>query len=108
MSARDELAGILKENRAPWVTNTEHREMEQTQATAILAAGYRKPRTITTFEELDALPDGVLVLTEQGGYWESIKRMDGLNWWKEPGASNVSRSLDLTLPATILYEPVEQ
>jgi len=74
-------------------------------AHAILAAGYRKPRTITTMEELDALPDGVLILTEQGGYWESIKRMDGKNWWKEPGATFVSPSSDLTLPVTVLHEP---
>lgn len=73
-------------------------------ADAILAAGYRKPRTVTTVEELDALPDAVLVLTEQGGYWESIKRMDGRNWWHEPGNTNVSPSEDLTLPATVLHE----
>jgi len=30
-------------------------------AEAILAAGYRKPRTVTTVEELDALPAGTLI-----------------------------------------------
>jgi hypothetical protein len=35
-------------------------------ATAILAAGYRKPRTITTIEELDALPDMTVVMTIHG------------------------------------------
>ena len=39
---REELAKIIFENRKPWVTNTEHRAMEQVQADAILAAGYTK------------------------------------------------------------------
>ena len=29
---REELAKIIFENRKPWVTNTEHRAMEQEQA----------------------------------------------------------------------------
>lgn len=95
MSARDELAGIIARNRNEYADQTADR---------ILASGYRKPRTITAAEELDALPDGVLILTEQGGYWESIKRIDGMNWWHEPGRSSVTRSEDLTLPATVLHE----
>lgn len=93
---RDELAAIIRQEPGYPASRL---------ADVILAAGYRKPRTITEYEELDALPDGVLILTEQGGYWESIKRMDGMNWWKEPGAYNVSLSADLTLPATVLHEP---
>ena len=96
MSAeRDELTDIISSNRNEYADNT---------ASRILAAGYRKPRTITTVDELDALPDAVLILTEQGGYWESIKRMDRKNWWHEPGSTNVSPSEDLTLPATVLHE----
>ncbi|TVU61594.1 hypothetical protein FQP90_13720 [Paenarthrobacter nitroguajacolicus] len=43
MSARDDLAQIITNNRTIWVTNTEHLAMEQAQADAIIAAGYSKP-----------------------------------------------------------------
>lgn len=109
MSERDELADLatiigeqFEHHPGPACSLCED---INSAAAAVRMMGYRKPRTITTVEELDALPDAVLVLTEQGGYWESIKRMDGKNWWKEPGARNVSPSEDLTLPATVLYEP---
>ena len=107
MTARDDEARLLNWAREladpDWCLSVPKPAKDAIrQLVAVIEA---KPRTITTAEELDALTDGVLVLTEQGGYWESVKRMDGLNWWKEPGASKVSRSDDLTLPATVLYEP---
>lgn len=105
MSTRDELSAVI----ADALTRPHEGEpaLDSLRAAArVLAAGYRKSRTVTAEVELDALPDGVIILTEQGGIWESIKRHDGLNWWKEPGAkSSVSASYDLTLPATVLYEP---
>lgn len=49
-------------------------------ADAILAAGYSKPRTITTAEELDALPEGSAVLdadhdvsTKHDGRWHGYE-----------------------------------
>ena len=56
MSERNELADILNEatfeDGLPTIDFTEL----QRAADAILAAGYRKPRTVTTAAELDALP----------------------------------------------------
>lgn len=60
------------------------------------------PTIVTTYEELDALPDGSLIVSEQGGYWQAIKRQDGLNWWIEPGSKGVHATDDLTLPAEVL------
>lgn len=47
---RDELARLISSRHTMGAVD------------AILAAGYRKPRTITTVEELDALPVGSVVL----------------------------------------------
>ncbi|MDQ5861777.1 MAG: hypothetical protein M3536_05895 [Actinomycetota bacterium] len=113
MSERDELAAVIRGNRAPWVTNTEHHEMEQAQADAILAAGYRKPRTITTAAELDALPVGSVIRTSghedhfdprvavKTGFWMSESE------WEVADAEDFcldSGELD-DLPATVLWEP---
>jgi hypothetical protein len=62
MNDRDELAELIRSKRKPWVTNTEHWQMEDEQADAVLAAGYRKPRTITTVAELAALSPGTRFL----------------------------------------------
>jgi len=56
MNARDELAELIRSKRTPWVTNTEHWQMEDEQAEAILAAGYVKQRQVQTVADLDALP----------------------------------------------------
>ena len=69
---REELIGVIYSTPAPrvqlprsvWpfpVTVTE-------LADQILAAGYRKPWTVETVEELDALPDGSLVLADGDVY----------------------------------------
>ena len=104
MNGREELAEVLCRDDLYYDTGNHFELSIHDAADAILAAGYRKPRTITTAEELDALPHEALILTEDGGYWESIKRIDGKNWWKEPGSTKVSPSTDLTLPATVLHE----
>lgn len=63
------------------------------------------PRTITTVEELDALPDASVILFEQGGVWEH-QWDDGGRYWVTPGNSDeVFTSDKLALPATVLYEP---
>jgi hypothetical protein len=69
---------------------------------AILAAGYRKPRTITMVEELDALPVGSVVLDGDVG----VRRDDG--YWKLSDLAGVYASSEITLPATVLYEPEPQ
>jgi hypothetical protein len=71
-------------------------------ADAILAAGYRKPRTITTVEELDALPVGSVILDPAG---LSLHKNEFTGWCASNGAKNISgEMLDEALPATVLYE----
>ena len=69
----------------------------------ILAAGYRKPRTITTTDELDALPVGSIIRDPNGLALQL--RLDGC-WWVTNG--DVGLGLDdispEALPATVLWE----
>jgi hypothetical protein len=92
-SHRDELTTLVLGRTAPRA------------ADAILAAGYRKPRTITTVEELDALPvgsilfdvDGDVCQRFRGGWRATINERKGDPW--------LTDTLEVDLPATVLHEP---
>jgi len=66
-------------------------------ADGLIAKGYRKPHTITTVEELDALPDGTVLKSRFG---ELLELADGSWHFGDVGGSN-----DPSLPATVLYAP---
>lgn len=102
-AARKELAALIAKCFRIHPNGTAYLD-HAAGADAIIAAGYTKPRTITTVEELDALPNGSFIETEQGGYWQADKRGHGEIWWLEPGNPRSSLSEDLTLPATVLWE----
>lgn len=161
MSARDELTELIRENRAAWVTNSEHRQMEEAQADAIAAAGFRKvnnldasavervanvliedgafgvpwgdaseedraeamdkahvlleaaghamPRTITTAEELDALPVRSVLLTHGNKFGPlAVQKVSndepaGLDYFSVGMAMPYSAG-EIHLPATVLHE----
>ena len=69
----------------------------------ILAAGYRKPRIITTAEELDALPVGSVILDQVG---LSLHRNAFTGWCSSNGAKEIPMDMLMqeALPATVLYE----
>jgi len=79
-------------------------EIDRTRKTAdaILAAGYSKPRTITTEAELDALPSGSVILDSSG---EPNVLHD--NGWVLPGGGGgyTTWAVAQNLPAMVLYEP---
>ena len=77
---------------------------------AILAAGYRKPRTITTAEELDALPVESVVMSNMGNVYVKDFDLDDPSaiWWVTAGAVSEYPSISITLPATVLHEPETQ
>lgn len=93
-TARDELAQIIFDSRRPWVTKTEHRLMEQQQADAIIAAGYRKTRTVSTVAELDTLPFESVITDSYGTpYVCERHRLDGTgNEWCASGTSYLQES----------------
>jgi hypothetical protein len=80
------------------------RPIDRTLADAILDAGYTTPRVATTVEDLDALPEGAVILTEVGGVWERWPSGRIVSW-RETGRFDAASSMDLALPATILYTP---
>lgn len=58
------------------------------------------PREITTLEELEALPVGVVVHSDEGCVWER-----DISGWYEPGARHGCVASDIALPAAVLYLP---
>lgn len=95
MSAeRDELAEVV--NGADWISRS------QSIADAILAAGYRRPRQVTTVEELDALPAGTVI--HDGDPLTCCKWGDG-TWGTFAGDSYPTSRI--TLPATVLHRGAE-
>jgi len=111
MNARDELRGTLSntichatnypERAQPYLLGGDMSTVLDRTADAILAAGYRKPRTITTREELQALIEGAVIIDSagdvaelRGGYWCGY----------ETAAMSVHRQ-GKYLPATVIHEP---
>lgn len=104
---RDELARIIKspENFDGGPVSCGPNDVYAARtADAILAAGYRKPRQVTTVEELDALPNGTVVMDCHGEVarkltygWRVLVSESGFDAW-------LSDPLEETyLPATVLH-----
>ncbi|MET0993142.1 MAG: hypothetical protein ABWY20_03250 [Mycobacterium sp.] len=108
MSARDELADLLCREHLYYDTGSHLELSVDDAAAAILAAGYSKPRTITTVDELDALGRGATVLDVLGDVWTNDG--DAENQWGsvtagEPyGGPQWCGSSNILLAATVLYE----
>jgi hypothetical protein len=118
MSKRDELAKLLfvtDNHAAPepeheWEMTTRHNpayaEYAFALADAILAAGYRKPRTITTAEELEKLPYGSAVQTSDES--DTVVLKDKGTIFRNQSGADLSAT-DLwrygTRPFTLIYEP---
>jgi hypothetical protein len=69
--------------------------------------GYRKPRTITTAEELDALPQDAVVRDADRCVFDRdhiIDESHPLRWHPAGVAVDVGSEF-IALPATVLYEP---
>lgn len=106
MSARDELAAVIVEAYGEDPSECPC-EQDFDVAAHILAAGYSKPRTIETVEELDALPVETVVRSDMGNIYVKDYDMDDPSaiWWVTAGAVSEFQSNRILLPATILYEP---
>jgi len=99
MNARDELAGVVSA-RLDSIFGTRDfgpTTQDYKVADGLIAAGYVKHRTITTTEELDALPTGSVVLTTFG---------TGVNIYRnELIAPDAHHHAVAHGPATVLHEP---
>ena len=103
-SERDVLAEIIDRGEHYYDTGS-HYELSATDAAhTVLAAGYRKPRTITTAEELDALPfesvirDADSHLLERWGDGEEV-------FWATVMVNAFIARGDISLPVDVLWEP---
>ena len=65
-------------------------------ADALITAGYWKPRTVTTIDELDALPRLSVIRSDEGAVFEKH------TMWHEAGSRDLKYSPDIALPATVL------
>ena len=101
---RDQLAALLADDwnpdRDPILT-----AMFRDYAQTILDAGWRPPaRTVTTVEELDALPVGSIVRDVERSALD--EKWDD-NMWAEVAYEYTFSSSIIHTPAIVLYEPEE-
>lgn len=94
---RDELATIISDSAVP--RDGKYMIVDRIAADDILAAGYRKPRTITTVTELLALH--MVVVRTAGGSVANIVNERAFFFGYEASCS----ARTLALPATVLHEP---
>lgn len=112
MSARDELKDLVRHALLASAPSDKYGLDAETEALleaipvadAILAAGYRKPRTITTVEELDALPVGSVVIHDEGWGFIVAERHVSDRLWYVTGCREYIRP-EALIPATVLFEP---
>ena len=82
-------------------------EFDHAVAGRLIAAGYRKPRTITAVEELDGLPTGTVIRADNAEVFE--KQADGPycdgphDWQSMQGTFWNGETF--VFPAAVLYEP---
>lgn len=101
---RDELTAVIESGYGNDETDCPYDHAGEI-ADAILAAGYRKPRTITTVEELDALPAWSVVRSEQATIWEKFDGSPTGDFWAETMTLGQHPSDHIALPATVLHTP---
>lgn len=70
---------------------------------AILAAGYRKPRTVNTAENLEALPFEAVIRDAEGHVLERWGDSEHVQW-STPGCKWFVPATEIALPVTVLYE----
>ena len=75
-------------------------------AADILAAGFHRDRTITTYAELDNLASGSVVLTESGTAWQrsSSPYVTADRVWLVTGDTIYHPTHAIMLPVTVLHE----
>ena len=106
---RDELAKVIYTSHRDntQVDLLDNRRLQGSQlawarlaADTLIASGWRKPRTITTAEEVRNLPNDSVLLSDEGGVFQF-----DFGLWREVGTRDSMGANDIALPATVIYEP---
>lgn len=98
MNARDELAEIIAQRYH--AVHAGATVLDGAIADAILAAGFRKPRTITTAEERATLLPGTICADLNGNAWKR-----GTGSWASTGGDTAPLYDEDDLTLTVLHEP---
>jgi len=102
---RDELASVIVAAYGEDPDSECPCEQDLDVADAILAAGYRRPRTVTTVEEMQALPMGSVIRLNDRGYVYARHYNDSV-FPEDDWVSPLHHVFDEDwLPATVLHEP---
>ncbi|NWL34473.1 hypothetical protein [Paenarthrobacter nitroguajacolicus] len=72
-------------------------------ADGLCADGYRKPRTVATIEDLDALPFEAVIRDAEGHALERWGDAEHVQW-STPGCKWFVPATEIALPVTVLYE----
>jgi hypothetical protein len=72
---------------------------------AHIQAEWLKSRIIETVDQLDALPDGAVVLADNKAVWQKTSGWSPDEPWWVAGSSVESPSNDIALPARLLHHP---
>lgn len=102
MSARDELAEAIAGYRIGegyYAVDVGYSEA-QAIADDLIAAGYRKPRTITTVKELVALPNSAVIRDRA----KDVAEKRGGLWCQYETSDMTDSQMAKFLPATVLDE----
>lgn len=103
MSDIDDLAELCADafSGADLAYNEHHKLAED-----ILAAGFHRDRTITTYAELDNLASGSVVLTESGTAWQrsSSPYVTADRVWLVTGDTIYHPTHAIMLPVIVLHE----
>jgi len=105
MNARDELADEIAGHPVGSgyysisVGMSEAREI----ADNIIAAGYQKPRIVTTSDEVAALAISSVLYARDGGIYTALDHLG----WRKQGSVLAVADIDIPLPATVLFAATE-
>ncbi|MCZ4649502.1 hypothetical protein O4106_22015 [Rhodococcus pyridinivorans] len=110
-ASSDEYFGYSDTKSVSWTTLDGKWDLRET-ADHLIAAGYRKPRSITTETELDELPDDAVLRGANGhisvihrGTWNGVPHLEV----SYAGTEEIDFDYQyIALPATVLYVPEEQ
>lgn len=96
---RDDLVRDL-EAGGDWITGS-----PEYAADVLLERGWTKPRTVTTAEELAALPLKSVILSDGGDAWQKeFTGLHGYTWMTYARHMDSRRAASTLLPATVLHE----
>ena len=102
MSARDELAAVIADSAVP--RGGAYVVVPEEAAAEVLAAGWSRPRRITSLHGLDVLEVDTIIRDADGHPKEKQSGPEG-EYWAAPGVKRKYDPHEIWLPATVLWEP---